>query len=122
MVSSYDFAEYTSASVRKYAIPFSPKLTELTFQSTQENQEYHSAAKSPNDGGSVLVWRGISLEKRTDLEIVPWNLTVQRYIDQIWRIMLYQPLVLQAKILGMQENARAHTEAITIKFFQYYEN
>ena len=37
------------------------------------------------NGGSVMIWAGISLNGRTALVVVPGNLNGQRYIDKIRR-------------------------------------
>ena len=37
------------------------------------------------NGGSVMVWAGVTSDRRTDLIVVPGILTGQRYIDEIFR-------------------------------------
>ena len=37
------------------------------------------------NGGSVMVWAGVTVDRRTDLVVVPGILTGQRYIDEILR-------------------------------------
>ncbi len=37
------------------------------------------------NGGSVMVWAGISFNGRTDIVVVPGNLNARRYINEIVR-------------------------------------
>lgn len=72
-------------------------------------------------GGSVMVWGGISLEERTDLVVVPGRLNAQRYID----LILEDHVIPAAYGMGpnfvfMQDNARAHTAAITMNFLRQH--
>ena len=63
------------------------------------------------NGGSIMVWAGVSWNHRTDLVVVPPpGLNSQRYVDEI-----LTPHVLPVcgrrrnKLIFMQDNARAHT-------------
>lgn len=73
------------------------------------------------NGGSVMVWAGVSRSSRTPLVIVRENLNARRYIDQILR-----PFVLPRRqntrgFIFMQDNARPHTANITRQFFQRHD-
>lgn len=70
------------------------------------------------NGGSVMVWGGVSRFSRTPLVIVHENLNATRYINQILRPVVL-PLRQQTRgFIFMQDNARPHTANITRRFFQ----
>lgn len=71
-----------------------------------------------HNGGSIMVWGGISINGRTDLVVVPPpGMNAQRYIDEILR-----PHVLPlrerhgGRFILMQDNARPHTARVTQNF------
>lgn len=71
-------------------------------------------------GGSVMVWGGISLNRRTALHVFEnGTLTARRYIDEI-----LQPIVIPfanqegPNFILQQDNARPHTARIVQDFFQ----
>jgi hypothetical protein len=64
--------------------------------------------------GSVMVWRGISIDGRTDLVVIRGNLTATGHIEEI----LLQNLLVAAYGVGpefilMHDNARTHVTRIT---------
>lgn len=73
------------------------------------------------NGGSVMIWGGVSRTWRTPLVIIRENLTARRYIDQILR-----PIVLPRRqhlrtFIFMQDNARPHTANVTRRFFERHD-
>ena len=70
-------------------------------------------------GGSVIVWEGITFNRRTQLYVINGNLNPQRYIDEILR-----PIVMPfLKRIGLRpiyqdDNARSHRARIVIAFVQ----
>ncbi|GFS21297.1 transposable element Tcb2 transposase [Elysia marginata] len=71
------------------------------------------------DGGSVMVWGGITAAGKTPLVTVHGNLTARRYIDEILRPHVV-PAVHNQGLTFMQDNAPAHRARITSQFL--YEN
>jgi hypothetical protein len=65
--------------------------------------------------GSVVVWANISIDGRTDLAIVPGNLTAAGYIGHI---LIHHVMVANycvgSEFVLMHDNARAHVARITI--------
>lgn len=71
------------------------------------------------NGGSVMVWAGVSRFRRTPLVIVRENLNARRYIDQILRpFVLPEQQRNPRRFVFMQDNARPHTANITRRFFE----
>lgn len=69
-------------------------------------------------GGSIMVWAGISLEARTELYIVPrGSITAARYIDEILQdfVVPYAGFIGNDFVL-MHDNARPHSARITQQF------
>lgn len=70
-------------------------------------------------GGSIMIWGGISMHRRTDLVILPFpGVTAVRYIEEVLR-----PHVLPMRcqrgrnFLLMQDNARPHIARTVLNFF-----
>ena len=51
----------------------------------KRHTEVHVQPRHAYNGGSVMVWAGVTADRRTDLVVVPGILTGQRYIDEILR-------------------------------------
>ena len=71
------------------------------------------------NGGSVMVWAGVTADRRTDLVVVPGILTGQRYIDEI----LCPHVVPFLRPMGnngifQDDNARPHRARIVDGFLQ----
>ena len=71
------------------------------------------------NGGSVMIWAGISLNGRTALVVVPGNLNGRRYIDEILRphVVPYLRHMGQNAIF-QDDNARPHRARIVDNFLQ----
>nr|CAH7732004.1 unnamed protein product [Callosobruchus chinensis] len=65
-----------------------------------------------------MVWAGISLEKRTELSIIPrGSLTAIRYTDEIVHDFVFSCLgFIENNFILMHDNARAHIGKITKQF------
>lgn len=68
-------------------------------------------------GGSVMVWGGISYDRRTDLVMIPGNVTGQRYVDEILR----PHVIPMANRVGpnfefQDDNARPHRAHVAVNF------
>ena len=75
------------------------------------------------NGGSVMVWGGITSRQRTDLVIMPPpGMTAVRYIDEVLRPHVV-PMSQQMgrNFILMQDNARPHTAAVTREFLRENE-
>ena len=68
-------------------------------------------------GGSLMVWRGISFNKKTDLIFIRGNLTAERYVEEV---VQNHTLPISHEIgpdfVLMQDGARAHTSRVTTRF------
>lgn len=73
------------------------------------------------NGGSVMVWAGISRYSRTPLIIVRENLNARRYIDQILRPIVLPLRLRSRRFILMQDNARPHTAIVTRRFFERHD-
>ena len=71
------------------------------------------------NGGSVMVWAGVTADRRTDLVVVPGILTGQRYIDEILRPHVV-PFLRQMGNNGIfqDDKARPHRARIVDGFLQ----
>ena len=66
------------------------------------------------EGGSVLVWGGISIDDRTDLIVLPGNVTADVYIRDItMNHIVPAAYEMCSGFILMHDNARAHTAALT---------
>lgn len=68
-------------------------------------------------GESVMVWGTISYNQKSDLVIVPGNLTAQRYINHVLELHLL-PIIDQQTQIFQRDNARPHTARATMNFLQ----
>ena len=71
------------------------------------------------NGGSVMVWAGVTADKRTDLVVVPGILTGQGYIDEILRphvVPFLRPMGNNG--IFQDDNARPHRARIVDGFLQ----
>ena len=68
-----------------------------------------------NGGGSVMVWGGISHGVKSPLIVVPGNLTVVRYRDEILRPVAV-PFVQQHQMAFKHDNARPHVARVCQDF------
>ena len=71
------------------------------------------------NGGSVMVWAGMTADRRTDLVVVPGILTGQRYIDEILRphvVPFLRPMGNNG--IFQDDNARPHRARIVDGFLQ----
>lgn len=73
------------------------------------------------NGGSVMVWGGISRTWRTPLVIVRENLNARRYINQILRPIVLPRRQRSRLFIFMQDNARPHTANVTRRFFERHD-
>jgi hypothetical protein len=70
-------------------------------------------------GGSVMIWAGITLRRRTNLVFVDGTLTAARYRDNILAVEVVNFLNHNGPgITFQQDNARPHTARITQAFLQ----
>jgi transposase len=72
------------------------------------------------NGGSVMVWAGITTTQRTNLVVIPPpGMTAVRYINEILRphVLPFRERIGDQFIL-MHDNARPHTAALTREFLQ----
>ncbi|KAF2880860.1 hypothetical protein ILUMI_25315 [Ignelater luminosus] len=72
------------------------------------------------NGGSVMVWGGVSYDHRTDLVIIPRpGMTALRYIREVLRPhVLPMRRRMGRRFVFMQDNARPHTAQVTRNFFE----
>ena len=68
-------------------------------------------------GGSVMVWGAISYARKTQLVSIQGNLNGARYRDDILQPHLLPAIDLRGDIF-QQDNARPHTERLTINYLQ----
>lgn len=87
------------------------------------NERFAECTFSPRvgyQGGSIMVWAGISLDARTELYIVPrGSLTAARYIHEILQdfVVPYVDFIGNDFLL-MHDNARPHTARITEQYLR----
>lgn len=87
----------------------------------RSGERYAECTFSPRvsfQGGSVMVWAGISSQARTELYIVPrGSLTADRYINEILQdyVVPYAPFIGENFTL-MQDNARPHAAHIVREY------
>ena len=73
------------------------------------------------NGGSVMIWAGISLKGRTALVVVPGNLNGRRDIDEILRPHVVPYLRQKGQnAIFQDDNARPHCARIVDNFLQSY--
>ncbi|CAD6207872.1 GSCOCG00012710001-RA-CDS [Cotesia congregata] len=72
------------------------------------------------NGGSVMVWAGVSFNTRTPLVIVRGTLTTDRYVDEILRphVLPMRTRMVARRFILMQDNARPHTAVRTRTFLR----
>lgn len=72
------------------------------------------------NGGSVMVWAGVTRYSRTPLIVLPpGGLTAARYVDEILRpVVLPLRQRMGNRFVLMQDNARAHTARHTLRFLR----
>lgn len=88
-----------------------------------QGQRFHADCVQPClafNGGSVMVWGGISWNTPTDLVVIaPPPLNARRYVDEILRPhVIPQHHILGQRFLLMQDNVRPHTARITHHFLE----
>ena len=86
--------------------------------------EWHAEAtvqpRHAYNGGSVMVWAGVTADGRTDLLVIPGILNGQRYIDEVLRPHVL-PFLRQMGINNatfQDDNARPHWARIVNGFLQ----
>jgi hypothetical protein len=69
--------------------------------------------------GSVMVWAGISIDGKTDLHVIPGNLSGERYRDEILHpiVIPYSGAVGYGFIL-MDDNARPHRARVVTDYLE----
>lgn len=87
----------------------------------RRGQRYDRACVAPVrafNGGSIMVWGGITTNQRTDLVVLPApGMTAVRYVEEILRPhVLPMSRRIGRSFFFMQDNARPHTAAITREF------
>lgn len=70
------------------------------------------------DGGSVMVWGGISCDARTELVVVDQRLNAHRYIEEILQehVVPYAGFIGNETFLLMHDNARSHVAYIVDEY------
>jgi len=79
-------------------------------------------------GGSVMIWGGVSRDRRTNLVVIPrlpdnrgnrGGLTAERYINEcLIPEVLPMRQLMESRFVLMQDNARAHSAVITRNFLR----
>ena len=71
------------------------------------------------DGGSVMVWAGISIGGRTDLVFIDGNLDSRRYIDEVLRphVLSYLAAIGNGAIF-QDDNVRPHRGKNVVDFLE----
>ena len=85
----------------------------------ERHAEVNVQPRHAYNGGSVMVWAGVTADRRTDLVVVPGILTGQRYIDEI----LHPHVVPFLRPMGnngifQDDNAKPHRAWIVDGFLQ----
>lgn len=83
------------------------------------NQNLITECESYN-GGSVMVWGGISMNGKTPLHVFPLrqSMTALIYIDILQQYVLPRAELVGNNFILMQDNARPHTAAIVRNFLE----
>ena len=85
----------------------------------ERHAEVNVQPRHAYNGGSVMVWAGVTADRRTDLVVVPGILTGQRYIDEILRphvVPFLRPMGNNG--IFQDDNARPHRARIVDGFLQ----
>ena len=85
----------------------------------ERHAEVNVQPRHAYNGGSVMVWAGVTVDRRTDLVVVPGILTGQRYIDEILRphvVPFLRPMGNNG--IFQDDNARQHRARIVDGFLQ----
>lgn len=70
-------------------------------------------------GGSVMIWGGITFDRKTDFLICQGNITAQRYIDQIVTPRVLPFIQGDPNIITFQQdNARPHVARLTMDYLR----
>ena len=88
-------------------------------QNGERHAEVNMQPRQAYNGGSVMVWAGVTADRRTDLVVVPGILTGQRYIDEILRphvVPFLRPMGNNG--IFQDDNARPHQARIVDGFLQ----
>ena len=89
----------------------------------QRNEQFTDCCIAEHDkfgGGSVIVWAGISYDRRTGLHVVlNGTVNAQRYIDDVLGpyVILYAGAIGEEFVL-MDDNATAHLARIVIQYLE----
>ena len=65
-----------------------------------------------------MVWRGISLNNKTDPIFIQGNLTAERYVEVVQNHFLPFAHEIGPDFVVMQDGARAHTSRVTRRFLE----
>ena len=102
---------------------FCPRLSDGRLRVWRRYGERHAEVnvqpRHAYNGGSVMVWAGVTADRRTDLVVVPGILTGQRYIDEILRphvVPFLRPVGNNG--IFQDDNARPHRARIVDGFLQ----
>ena len=88
-------------------------------ETRKRHAEVNVQPRHAYNGGSVMVWAGVTADRRTDLVVVPGILTGQRYIDEILRPHVVPFLCpLGNNGIFQDDNARPHRTRIVDGFLQ----
>ena len=85
----------------------------------ERHAEVNVQPRHAHNGGSVMVWAGVTANRRTDFVVVPGILTEQRYIDEILRphvVPFLRPMGNNS--IFQDDNARPHRARIVDGFLQ----
>ena len=85
----------------------------------ERHAEVNVQPRHAYNGGSVMVWAGVTADRHTDLIVVPGILTGQRYLDEILRphvVPFLRPMGNNGSF--QDDNARPHRARIVDGFLQ----
>jgi transposase len=101
--------------------PRSPDGCEKVWRRPGERySQWCISPKSGYNGGSIMIWAGISLEAQTDLMFVENGaMTTHRYILECVEshVVLYMPFIGE-NFLFMDDNARPHMARIVVRYLE----
>lgn len=117
----WDHRQWTSVlftDESRFCLHGNDRRTRVWRRPGERDRDNFTRPVTPFNGGSVMVWAGVSYNTMTPLVIVRGTLTAERYVNEILEphVLPMRRQMGENRFILMQDNARPHTAIRTRNF------